>query len=275
MVTDLDGTLLRTDKTVSERTVSALTAARAAGMRTAVATARPLRLAQQVLGDAAGLFDALIVSNGAAAINPASGRTLHETPLPVAAAGAAIAQLRQRWPAAGFGWEYGSHFRSDAAFVELCKREAILRDPAADDVAESPDRGVHQLVFAVAGLVPAELVAEAQRLLGDELWVTDSKGGVVEVSPASVTKAAGAAWLADSLGLELGDVVAFGDELNDLPLLAAAGRGYAMANAEAHIRAAASDIAPSNDEDGVARVLEGFLAGDTWPVPVPRPGAAQ
>lgn len=260
IISDLDGTLLRSDKSVSPRTRGALEAARAAGFRTAVASARPLRLIDQVLADAASLFDVLIVSNGAAVIDPRDRATLHEHRLPVDAAAAVIARIRSRWPEVGFGWELGTHFIGDAAFVELCRRMTILRDPVVEEVSPAPATGVHQLVFAAPGAVPAQLVDEVGAMLGGDYWVTDSNGGVVEISAARVTKAEGARWWADSLGHGLEEVVAFGDELNDIPLLRAAGRGYAMANAAEHVRLTAHATTASNDDDGVALVLESLVA---------------
>lgn len=265
IVSDLDGTLLRSDKSVSDRTRRALVAARAAGLRTAVASARPLRLVDQVIDDAPALFDALIVSNGAAVIDPAGRTTLHENRLSVDDAERIIDLVRAAWPTAGFGWELGTHFIGDAPFVELSREAGILRDPVAEDVAPLPHTGVHQLVFAVPGITPADMVAPVARMIGADYWVTDSNGGVVEISTAAVTKAEGARWWAQSLGHTLADVVAFGDELNDVPLLQAAGHGYAMANATPHVQASAGRLAAGNDDDGVARVIEELVARNGRP----------
>lgn len=260
IVSDLDGTLLRSDKSVSDRTRRALIDARAAGLHTAVASARPLRLVDQVIDDAAALFDALIVSNGAAVIDPSARTTLYENRLSVDDASRIIDLVRSTWPGAGFGWELGTHFIGDASFVDLSREESILRDPVAEDVMPLPHTGVHQLVFAVPGVRPAALVADVARMIGADYWVTDSNGGVVEISTAAVTKAEGARWWAQSLGRTLTDVVAFGDELNDVPLLQEAGHGYAMANAAPHVQSFATRLTSSNDDDGVARVVEELIA---------------
>lgn len=256
IVSDLDGTLLRSDKSLSDRSRRALIAARGVGMRTAAASARPLRLVDQVINDASVLFDALILSNGAAVIDPADRRTLYESRLSVQDATRIIDLVRSRWPTVGFGWELGTHFIGDATFVKLSLQADILRDPVAEDVASLPLTGVHQLVFAVPGITPADILTQVARMIGDDYWVTDSNGGVIEVSTAAVTKAEGARWWAQSLGLTMENVVAFGDELNDVPLLQAAGRGYAMAGAIPSVQASAGCLAAGNDEDGVARIVE-------------------
>ncbi len=85
--------------------------------------------------------------------------------------------------------------------------------------------------------------------------------GLAEMSAPGVTKAAVLAdWCAD-WGISAGDVVAFGDMPNDLPMLTWAGTSYAVANAHPDVVAAASHTCPSNDEDGVASVLEAIVAG--------------
>ena len=67
-----------------------------------------------------------------------------------------------------------------------------------------------------------------------------------------------AGWCAE-LGIDAGEVWAFGDMPNDLPMLTWAGRSFAVANAHDDVLAAATDRAPANDDDGVAQVLEGLL----------------
>ncbi len=87
-------------------------------------------------------------------------------------------------------------------------------------------------------------------------WTVD---GLVEISAVGVTKATALARIADELGVAAADVVAFGDMPNDLPMLRWAGTSYAMANGHPDLLAAADHVAPTNDEDGVARVLAGLF----------------
>lgn len=80
--------------------------------------------------------------------------------------------------------------------------------------------------------------------------------GVVDVSPPGVTKAAA---VAEEVGCDAGDVIAFGDMPNDLPLFEWSGWACAVANAHPSVLAAADEIVPSNDDDGVARTVERLL----------------
>jgi hydroxymethylpyrimidine pyrophosphatase-like HAD family hydrolase len=79
------------------------------------------------------------------------------------------------------------------------------------------------------------------------------------MSAAGVTKASTLALLTAELGVERDDVVAFGDMPNDVAMLEWAGTAYAMENAHPLVKAAADRVAPRNDEDGVAQVLESLF----------------
>jgi Cof subfamily protein (haloacid dehalogenase superfamily) len=263
LVTDLDGTLLTTRKTVSVATIAALTEAREQGMRLAIASARPYRLVQSVLSaEVLALFDAAIVSNGAAVLRPSDRKVLQESTLAALAAALSIQALRMEWPAAGFGWESGTEFSSDHVLLRLAETATILRDPHPNRVLPAPAGPIHQLVMALPDATPRTLLPRASAILGPDYTVTDSLGGVVEISSSSVSKATAAQWWARSQGAGLSDVIAFGDEHNDLPLLRRAGLGVAMANAANDIQAAADATTLTNDQDGVAVALRRLLSGD-------------
>jgi hydroxymethylpyrimidine pyrophosphatase-like HAD family hydrolase len=94
-------------------------------------------------------------------------------------------------------------------------------------------------------------------LADQDLEVTySSNSGLIEVSAAGVTKAAGLAWVCAHLEVPADKVVAFGDMPNDVPMLTWAGHGVAMANAHDELLAVADEVTAPNSEDGVAQVLE-------------------
>ena len=97
-------------------------------------------------------------------------------------------------------------------------------------------------------------------MLGDELGVTHMGAEAVELGPPGLDKGAGLSWLCDYLGVDPGDIVVFGDEINDLSMFAMAGYAVAMENAAADVLAVADEIAPRNTADGVAIVIERLLA---------------
>lgn len=260
IVTDLDGTLLTSDKRVSARSVAALTAAHARGVLLAAASARPKRLIDAAISGVLHLFDAVVVSNGAAVIAAEGTQVLAAELITAPEAVHAMALIRRAWPGAGFGWESGGDFRGDVRFHRLARTQRILRDTSDPPVLDRPDRAIHQLVAAVARTRPIELLAEARTLLGPGFTITDSDGGVLEVAHANATKAHGVRAWAGHRGISMDHVVAFGDETNDLELLTAAGHGVAMGNARQSVKDAADEVADVNDRDGLAQVLERLLA---------------
>jgi hydroxymethylpyrimidine pyrophosphatase-like HAD family hydrolase len=86
-----------------------------------------------------------------------------------------------------------------------------------------------------------------------------SSFGLLEIAAPGISKATGLAEIADSHGISATEVVAVGDMPNDLPMLAWAGRSYAVSNAHPAVRAAADEVLPSNDEDAVAGLIESLL----------------
>lgn len=96
----------------------------------------------------------------------------------------------------------------------------------------------------------------AREICAGEAEVTLTGDSFVEVMAAGVAKEVALAEVAESLGVDRSAVVAFGDQLTDAGMLAWAGLGVAVANAHESALAAADEVTASNDEDGVARVLE-------------------
>ena len=105
-----------------------------------------------------------------------------------------------------------------------------------------------------------EFLARVAEVVGDRGIVAYSgAGGLAEISAPGVTKAAALESWCDGLGIGAEDVWAFGDMPNDLPMIVWAGTSFAVANAHPDVIAAADHVCPSNDEDGVAQVLERLL----------------
>ncbi|HSU00993.1 MAG TPA: HAD hydrolase family protein, partial [Nocardioides sp.] len=109
-------------------------------------------------------------------------------------------------------------------------------------------------------LDPEDFWKQVDAAVGRQVVTTwSSSFALVEISATGVTKATTLASLAAEMGVEAGDVVAFGDMPNDLPMLEWAGTSYAMSNAHASVQRLADHLAPSNDDDGVAEVLGGLF----------------
>lgn len=262
IATDLDGTLLRSDGSVSERSVGALRAAEDAGIVVVVATGRPPRWVQPV-AERLEHTGMAICANGAVVVDLHTERVLEARPLSreivlkvaeVIRSGVSGVAFAVETTSRGFGQEPGYHTHLDDFRNEPWI--APIEDLAADDVVK--------LLVRHEEMSPDELLDMARALAGDVAELThSSKSALLEVSAAGVTKASTLARVAQSHGIDPEEVVVFGDMPNDLPMLAWAGEGYAMANAHPDVLAAAERFAPTNDEDGVAQVIEDLVLGQS------------
>ena len=118
---------------------------------------------------------------------------------------------------------------------------------------------VTKLIVRDATCSVAKLAAAAREVAGDAATVAVAGEWVVEITMAGVNKAAALKELAAELCIKPVDVVAFGDYLNDLPMLEWAGRSIAPANAHPEVLARVDEVTQSNDDDGVALAIERLL----------------
>jgi len=261
IATDLDGTALRSDGSVSTRTAGALRAAEDNGIVVVVATGRPQRWMRPI-AQALGHTGLAVCSNGAVVYDLHTDQVLEHTPMTPDVVLAVAAAVRAAVPDVTFAVvTHDSGFGREAAYpvavdVDLERdgiRTGSLEELVSDDVVK--------LLVRHGTLDPDGLLAAAREVAGELAELThSSRSGLLEISATGVTKAATLARLAERAGTAAEEVVAFGDMPNDLPMLAWAGRGYAMANAHPDVLAAAEHMAPSNDDDGVAQVVEKLLA---------------
>jgi hypothetical protein len=144
--------------------------------------------------------------------------------------------------------------------VDYPSRWPIPDDTLLGDVLEMVrDNATTKLIVRDDELEHDELVRVVQHIVGERANVTHSGYGIVELSAAGVDKARGLRVACERHGIDLDDVIAFGDMPNDLPMIRIAGHGVAVANAHTDVLAAADEITASNADDGVAQVLERLL----------------
>ncbi|MDP9399058.1 MAG: Cof-type HAD-IIB family hydrolase [Actinomycetota bacterium] len=257
VASDLDGTLVRSDGTISDRTVAALQAAEAAGLTVVFVTGRPPRWMAEV-ARRTGHTGLAICANGALVYDLHTERVVEEHPLSVEVARQVVRRLRAALPDLGFAVETSDGFLHEEVYrprwpvgTSVAPLDELLANPAVKLLARHDD------------LDADELLAAAREVVGPLAELTHSSSeGLLEVSAAGVSKATTLAALCLERGVDAAEVVAFGDMPNDLPMLAWAGTAYAMANAHAEVLAAVGRRTKSNDEDGVAHVLEELLPAD-------------
>ena len=256
VATDLDGTLLRADGTVSPRTAAALVELEKAGVVVVFVTGRPLRWARDVFAHVAS-HGVAIVSNGALVWDVAGDAPLETRSVAPELGIAACERLRAAVPGSVFAVENLDGIALEDDFLE---RHPVPDGARRGDLAAIFDAPALKVLARHEVLEPRDFWARAEQAIGDDLEITwSSSTALLEMSAAGVTKASTLAAWAESHGIGAEQVVAFGDMPNDLAMLRWAGTSYAMENAAPDVRAAATHVAPHHDDDGVAQVLEQLL----------------
>ncbi|BDH16288.1 HAD hydrolase family protein [Streptomyces hygroscopicus] len=296
IATDLDGTLLHDDKTVSDRTIAALAAAEQAGIEVFFVTGRPARW-MGVVSDHVHGHGLAICANGAAVVDlHRGGRFVEVSPLERTVALAVVDALRSAAPGTSFAVERtgGIHYEpqyppllldpaaavapaekllADDFVSTLCPEanepDATRGPDGPSDAAHSPtdpagpafpDQPVIKLLAHHPDLDPDAFLQLARTAAGDLASFTrSSPTALLEISGPGVSKAGTLARCCAERGISPDEVVAFGDMPNDIEMLSWAGTSYAMANAHPDVLAATTGRTASNNDDGVAAVIERIL----------------
>jgi HAD superfamily hydrolase (TIGR01484 family) len=274
VATDLDGTLLGASGLISDFTRRTLRQVQDAGVHLVFVTGRPPRW-MDALVEATGHRGTAICANGAVVYDFAEQQVEAVRAMDAATALEVARRLRELVPSIAFAVErVEADRRSDVEFgrePHYVPRwpwpEAPWRAPIDDLVA---DGGVIKLLARVPDEGAAsmrstedadELLTRAEKALVGVATPTHSnpRDRLLEISALGVTKASALAELSVAYGIAASEVIAFGDQPNDLAMLAWAGRSVAVANAHPAVLAAVDEHAPSVDDDGVAHTLHRVL----------------
>lgn len=264
VATDLDGTLLRRDGSISARTLRALQQARAAGIELVMVTGRPPRHVSQIAG-VAELGGTAICVNGALIYDLDRQLVVSEERLSAVIACELVQGLRVRLPGICFAVEVGLEYGWEPGYGLQAKRTESPPLPIADAIALC-ERGVNKLIGRHPRLSAEDLIGQSHDLFVARAIATYSGAPFLEISAAQVSKASALASYCLERSIEQRQVLSFGDMPNDLPMLEWAGHSVAMANAHPSVIAAVHEVTLSNEEDGVALVVERLLSGQ-WPAP--------
>ncbi|MCU0265265.1 MAG: Cof-type HAD-IIB family hydrolase [Actinomycetia bacterium] len=259
VATDLDGTVVRTDGTVSARTVAALAAVEAAGLLLVLVTGRPPRWMADVVA-ATGHRGVALCGNGAFVYDLHTEQVLEVRPIAPDVGLEVVARLRTALPGAAFAVETGHAFAHDPRYRS---RWATPPGTEVAPVEQLLHHRVGKLLVRDEGNAGDAMLATARAVVGDLVEVTHSNPHdcLLEISARGVSKASALARYAAGHGVSAAEVLAFGDQPNDLPMLAWAGTAYVVANAHPDVRAAVPARTGAVDDDGVAAVLERLLDG--------------
>ncbi|MEU6809584.1 HAD hydrolase family protein [Streptomyces sp. NPDC046831] len=268
IATDLDGTLLRDDKSVSPRTVAALAAAEEAGIEVFFVTGRPARW-MDVVSDHVHGHGLAICGNGAAVVDlhggPGAHRFVKVRDLARENAVEAVGLLRDAAPGTVYAVEQTYGFYQEPAYPKLHMETPDTLAPAEELLAPDgvgSDQPILKILAYHPELDPDAFLTLGRLAVGERATITrSSPSALLEISGPGVSKASTLALCCAERGISHEEVVAFGDMPNDVEMLTWAGRSYAMGNAHPAVVAAASGRTVANNDDGVAVVIE-RLIGD-------------
>jgi hydroxymethylpyrimidine pyrophosphatase-like HAD family hydrolase len=263
VATDLDGTLLRSDGSVSAYTRQLLLKAGQAGVRVVLVTARPIEatreIARQVRASAA------VCLSGAITYDMRSDQVQDSVPLAPSQIRLLRKEVRSFCDRVAWGYEtpMGRHVDEQwdwrASGLSKERMTCLLGSGAG------PRRDVLSMLMSCRAH-DGNCLRNWLAAYGNAWGAAYSPvAGVIEVTTRTATKAQALARYCRAQGTMAREVVAFGDSLNDLTMLKWAGLGFAVANAQQELLVSIGNVAPSNDADGVAQVLGRLLAGQPCP----------
>ena len=258
LISDLDGTLVRSDKSLSVRTIAAIARVREAGIAVSLISARPLSgvidIARKL--ELAGPFGAF---NGGT-IFCADGRVSNVEQLPEGRGGEIVSMIEEAgivpWLFADGLW-FAPDDRNEHVPSE--RKTAAMEPTLRPDLAQFA--GAVDKVVAVSDddCVLSRLEDCARERFGDHAAIKRSQPYYLDFTAPRANKGAGVARLAAAYGVPLDRTLVIGDGLNDIAMFECAGASIAMANATDEVRTAATRVTESNDEDGVAQAIDLLL----------------
>lgn len=257
VATDLDGTLLTSDNTVSPRTREALAMVAARGAAHLVVTGRSVPWTRHIL-DELGYTGLAVCGQGAQVYDAGRHRLLTSLTLDRKLAGIALEKIAAEiGPVAIAASRDG--LDGEVLLGPGFQPIGLLPTVQVTNLEELWAAPLNKLYLQHPEYSDDELAQLCQALVGDMVGVVMAGEGVVELLPPGLTKARGLAIAGRRLGVRGPEAIAFGDMPNDVPMFGWAGRGVAMANAHPELLAAADEVTTSHDEDGIALVLERLL----------------
>lgn len=258
IASDLDGTLLGPDHRLTARTVAAVRAADAAGIRVVAATGRSSLSAVQRLRPAGTIVDA-VCSNGSLVHDVVADRTTHRFPIDADHVARLLAMLDALDDGFSCCWEtdHGNGWDDDFADIAFLHEDL----GATPGLLHRPN-GAHRTTKVMVhhpDLTEQALRDHLTPLLADPLTVSCSGVRFVEITAVGVDKSTGLRHLCERWSIAAEEVVAFGDNHNDVAMLTWAGRGVAVANAAPSAVAAADEVIGHHADDAVAAYIETLL----------------
>ena len=267
LILDIDGTLVTSQKVVSDATRDAIIAAQKRGKIVAIASGRSVagirRTAANIHLEEFGGY--VIACNGTTVVNCKTGECIYNQTVPVnmipavyqaakdANVGILVYNDPQKELVSGNGVD--RYIEADAKACDISIREA-------DDFVKAVNFPINKFLLTGDPEYMKEVEQRMQEKFGGTLNVFRSDPYYVELLPKFVDKGVAVEKLMKHLDLKKDKVICVGDSYNDLPMLRSAGMGVAMGNAQEAVKEAADYITDSNDEDGIVKIIEKFMTAN-------------
>lgn len=265
IVLDLDGTLTNRDKVITPRTREALMKAQDAGKIVVLASGRPtpgvMPLAKELKLDE---HDGYILSfNGGMIVSCKTGEAVFSSQLPVEANGKVI-DLAREHRVDIITYEGDKLIASNASYQYIALESRVCHMEVKEigepeEMKQYVTFSVPKFILTAKGDYLATVEPKVKAALGESYSVYRSDPYYLEVLPKGIDKANSLERFLEASGHKREEMIACGDGYNDLSMVRFAGLGVAMANGVAPVREAADYVTLSNDEDGVAHVVEKFM----------------
>ena len=264
LVLDLDGTLTNNKKEITPHTKEVLKAYQEAGGRIVLASGRPTYgvapLAKEL--EMQKYHGYMLSFNSAVIIDCRTGEPIYENWLP-AGVPHQLADLAEKYHTSLLTYQ-GDDILTETPDDTYVLKEVIctkMNVRKIENFREEITFPVVKCMLMENGVYLADVEKKVDGYFQGELSVLRSEPYFLEVMPKGIDKAASLKRLLEYLGKDRSQMMAFGDGFNDRSMLEYAGLGVAMQNGQPAIKAAADLIAPSNEDDGVAYVVESLMLG--------------
>lgn len=259
---DLDGTLTNSQKEISAHTRDALIDIQKKGMTVVLATGRPINgavaLSQELELDVYGGY--ILAFNGGLIQNCRTGEAVFQKEIPaeyIPQLGAA--SRKYQLPIVTY---HGDDILTEDTMDKYVRLEAgINKMPVKEvhDFSTEINFPVTKCLMVGDGWYLEEILPGMKKEFGGRLNIFRSEPYFMEITPLGVHKAAGLEALLKYIGISREEMIAVGDGYNDISMIEFAGLGVAMDNAQPDVKAVADIITDTNDNDGVAHIVEKYM----------------
>ncbi len=244
VVTDLDGTLLRNDKTISQYAKKVIKNLRETGIIFAVATARPVRAVKEFLPFVE--YDVGIFHNGAVILDGEERIASIGIDMPDQLINSILSENADSHIAASVDERLYTNFDTKHLWGDFPCAATV-------DFHEIRGRIAEKIIIETDTL---EKMSHFQKYLSNDLYLQLSENTIAMIMNKQATKFKGIQLIAQKYAIRGDEIVAFGDDYNDIEMLKECGIGVAMENALAEVKAEADEVCGTNENDGVVRWLE-------------------